>query len=113
MLILLLTNLGLAAGATASAGVGSLSQAGRINVYVVSASGRTKWSDYLSCRVVTPGAGMVNRCENDGALGVKTLSSVSGLVEWVDYIPIVLTTDEGRWRYDEDGFIPIVEVADE
>ncbi|OGT57382.1 MAG: hypothetical protein A3E01_07075 [Gammaproteobacteria bacterium RIFCSPHIGHO2_12_FULL_63_22] len=49
---------------------------------------------------------------NDGAaMRVQTLSDVTGLREWIDYIPVYVVTDTPgkQWRVDPDGFIPIVE----
>lgn len=78
--------------------------------FIVSASGRTKWVNYIPIKQVTPGS--VGRWDNDSAIEMEILSSVTGLVEWKDYIPVVevADADSGRWRYDNTGFIPIVGV---
>lgn len=58
----------------------------------------------------TPPTNKIDRYENDGALAVTVLSSVVGLTEWVDYIPVVLVDqlDVTQWTYENTGFKPIV-----
>lgn len=78
-------------------------------VYVVSASGRTKWTHYLPVQYVVPAnLADIGTWNADGGLAVQTLSSVSGLVEWVDYIPIVVTGTV-RGTSDDTGYVPVVE----
>jgi hypothetical protein len=58
----------------------------------------------------TPATGY-NRYDDGAAMIVETLSDVTGLREWIDYIPVyeVTDTETRQWRVDPDGFIPIVE----
>lgn len=59
--------------------------------------------------VGTPATGY-NRYDEGAAMRVVTLTDVTGLREWIDYVPVYVVTDSNRqWRVDEDGFIPIVE----
>jgi len=84
----------------------------RILVYVVGASGRTKWVDYIPIKYhALPNNQKVNRYEDDGALGVTTITSTVGMREWVEYIPVVVVSDVKGWRYDDDGYIRVVEVS--
>lgn len=57
--------------------------------------------------------GRRNSYDDDGAVVVDTLSDVTGLRAWVDYIPVSVVTDTPtkKWRVDSDGFIPVVEDA--
>jgi hypothetical protein len=97
--------------ASSAAGFSGMSNLMKIvNVYVVSATGRTKWKDYIPVKQVTPGATSVNTFNQDGAIAVVMLGSNAGLVEGKDYIPVVevVDPDVGRWRTDNTGFIPII-----
>lgn len=82
------------------------------NILVVSASGRVKWVNYIPVKRVTPGTNSTNTFNSDGAIGVTILASGTGLTEWVHYTPVVevVDGDSGRWRTDNTGFIPIVEI---
>lgn len=80
-------------------------------VFVVSATGRTKWVDYIPVRQVVPGTDKTNRYDQDGALPVTILGSVTGLREWVDYTPVVeVASSTNQWRCEADGYIPIIGV---
>jgi hypothetical protein len=81
-------------------------------VVIVSATGLTKWVNYLPVKQVSPSQVDANTFASGGALAVQILSSGTGLTPWVDYIPVVEVTDgdESRWRYDNNGWIPIVEI---
>jgi hypothetical protein len=51
-----------------------------------------------------------NNYDQGSAMRVVTLSDITGLNAWQDYIPVYVVTDTGKqWRTDSDGFIPIVE----
>jgi hypothetical protein len=80
-------------------------------VFVVTTTNRTKWVDYIPVRQVVPGADKTNRYDQDGALPVTILGSVTGLREWVDYTPVVeVGASTNQWRAESDGYIPIIGV---
>lgn len=81
------------------------------NVFQVSASGRVKWVNYFPVKFIVVTAAKANRFDSDGAMAVKELTSVVGLREWVDYTPVVISTDSGTWRYDDTGYIPVVRIV--
>lgn len=80
-------------------------------VYEVSSTGRTRWTNYIPVKFTTNPAVTPNYF--GGAVAVDSLSDVTGLVEWVDYIPVVAVSDDdsGAWRTDNNGFIPLVEIT--
>jgi hypothetical protein len=59
---------------------------------------------------------MIPRCiprDSSGLWVVFELTSITGLREWADYIPIQEVTDvaASQDRYNEDGHIPITKLA--
>ena len=82
----------------------------KTKVYVVSATGKKRWYDYIPLKM-TGNPLKIGRYDFDGAKSVTTLASPVGTA-WVDYIPVVLVTDpdSGRYRFDDTGFIPAIEV---
>ena len=54
-----------------------------------------------------------NSTDDAGAIVVETLSDVTGLKAWVDYVPVFEVSDVSgkQWRVDDNGFIPVVEEA--
>lgn len=85
-----------------------------IKVFVVSSTGRVRWVSYVPMKQfasTTPA--QADRFDDNGALTIKVLSDVTGLTEWVDYLPVVMVADAntGKWRYDDTGFIPVVPVV--
>lgn len=53
----------------------------------------------------------LNTYADGAAIVVETLSDVTGLREWIDYIPVYVVDDVAtrQWRVDPDGFIPVKE----
>lgn len=88
----------------------SYSGARRI-VYVISTTGLRKWADYIPVVYQTPTVDKINRFDDLGALAVQTLSSPVGQI-WRDYIPVGIVSGAQyyRWRTDDLGYIPVVEV---
>lgn len=84
----------------------------RKSVVQVSPSGRTRWVHYIPVKYVTTTEDKVNRYDYDGALAVSTIDG-TGLVEWTDYVPVVVVEDDdtGKWTTNDAGFIPVVEVT--
>ena len=84
----------------------------KFRMYVVSASGRTRWVGYIPIQLVSIDEAAIGRYDADGGIPAIILSSTSGLTEGVDYIPVV---EEGAapWRYDNDGYKRVVQVADD
>lgn len=79
-----------------------------------SVAGLRRWVDYIPVQFFnTTSAAEADRFDREGAITVKVLTSTSGLRSWVDYIPVFVTTGpaSGRWRYDDDGFLPLVQVT--
>lgn len=80
-------------------------------VFAVSPSGKVKWVDYIPVHqhpeVLPQNA---DRYNDNGAITVQVLSSVTGLTAWRDYTPIVDVGSGGRWRFDSNGYIAIVPV---
>lgn len=58
----------------------------------------------------TPADGL-NIYDDDAAIVVYTLSSVTGLTAWIDYIPVAVVSDvaHAQWHVNETGFIPVYE----
>lgn len=109
-MLLWLVNLDFAA--SGGEGIPPSSYSGRYKqVYVVSASGRTKWVDYIPVTYVAASGPKIDTWDDDGGLAVVTLADVTGLVEWVDYIPVV-ETGSSKNRYDDSGYIAVVEVEE-
>ena len=83
-------------------------------VYVVSTSGRTKWVHYIPIKYITiTDVQKVNSYSDDSALAVTTLSDVTGKVEWVDYKPVVVSSDPaaGAYTYNDAGYLRVTEVV--
>lgn len=83
-------------------------------VFVVSASGRIKWVDYIPVKQFPSTTALqADRYDDNGALTVVMLGSVAGKIAWTDYLPIVEVADPdtGKWRYDALGFLPVVAIV--
>jgi hypothetical protein len=78
--------------------------------YIVSATGRARWRSYVPVQQVVPTVHEINTYAAEGAITVDLLDDVTGLTEWIDYIPIVEVSDgeSGKWRFDNDGWIPVI-----
>jgi hypothetical protein len=86
----------------------------RMYVYVVSASGRTKWVDYIPIKYITiSDVQKVNTYNDDGALAVTTIVDTTGKVEWTDYKPVVVSADptSGQYTYNDLGYLRVTEVV--
>lgn len=100
----------------APAGAPDVSSASRVPrpVYVLpSVVGLRKWVDYLPVVVSgTSTAAQVGTYDDGGCLHTVGVESIEGLTAGVDYLPVYLVDEvEGkRWRYDDEGFIPISNV---
>lgn len=79
-----------------------------------SISNLIRWVHYIPVQFpVGVSASEYDRFDTSGALTCKVLSSTTGKSAWVDYIPVFVTSDpvSGKWRYDSNGWIPLVQVA--
>lgn len=82
-------------------------------ILLVSPSG-TQWVDYIPVKQLYPPTEEdVNRWTNQGAVAVEIISSGIGLAAWKDYIPAVEVgyQNSGRWKTDNIGFLPIVDIT--
>jgi len=75
-------------------------------------TGLVRWVDYIPVQTAADtAADKIGTYENDGALYTQRLDDLTNKVKWVDYIPVYITADaaSGRWRTDNDGWIPVTE----
>ena len=83
-------------------------------LFEVPASGRTRWTNYIPVKYYSPpNASRLNTTDDNAGEAVITLTSTGSWVEWEDYVPVVVVSDPeaGKWRFDDDGFIPVVEIT--
>lgn len=79
----------------------------RVRVFELpSVTGLVRWVDYIPVRVVTPGAGKTGTYDDSGCLAVVALASETGSIRWIDHLP-VYSEGTDKWRYNDDGYIPI------
>ncbi len=70
-------------------------------------TGLTRWVDYIPVsEIVGCDAGYY---DEDGCWATLPLSSTTGKTAWVDYIPVgeVSPDATGKWRYENNGWIPV------
>lgn len=75
-------------------------------------TGLTRWVDYIPVKY-SPDTDTPNKYDNNGALYVSALGSVSGLQAGVDYIRVYVdNAATKRWTISADGFIPVFSYGD-
>lgn len=113
-MLLWLTNIGFAGTGAVISGLPDNGKYRKLKVFVVASAGRVRWVSYIPIKQFPSTTSIkADRFDDDGALSVQILSSNSGLVEWVDYYPVVEVADSnaGKWRVDPLGFIPVVAIV--
>lgn len=85
----------------------------RISVFeLTSTTGKVAWTDYIPCAVKAAPVTTNRLRTNDlGYLPFQIIADVTGLKEWIDYIPIdtVAYVAGNQWRVNAAGFIPYVD----
>jgi hypothetical protein len=84
----------------------------KLNIYQLSSvAGKTQWVDYWPIQFEnSTTAQEADRTDPLGAVTCTVLTSTAGLVAWVDYIPVYVV-GTAKWRYDHNGFIPLVPIS--
>ena len=83
-------------------------------IYVLpSITGLRRWVDYIPVQLSIPAdLTDVNTYNDLGAIDTTAITDLTGKRAWVHYTPVYVTTDpaSGRWRYDDNGWIPVTDI---
>lgn len=79
-----------------------------IGYYLGSIEGLTRWVDYIPVRFNSYLNGPENTYDLNGYIPVSSISSITGLTPFKDYVPLYIdNTSTDVWTSDVDGYIPI------
>jgi hypothetical protein len=66
------------------------------------------FGNYVPVKAVVPAADKRNTYDTDGAIAATVLASATGLIPFVDYIPVQnFVAGTVPWTTDANGFIPL------
>ena len=81
---------------------------------VPSITGLTRWVDYIPVKspVSESDLSLANTYANEGFILTSKVNAITGLVPFKDYVPIYFdSTATKAWSADNDGYIPMAEIA--